>query len=267
MENTDEKKDNKSKQNSILLRINMGVLGPPKCGKTSLIKSFISKTFNPLLKEETILNIHKLIVTINNKKHIEIIITEITIDENINIESESSKKEIEKETKKDNKDYSQELISSMDVIILCYEMKENKDDFNKEIIKKQIDYINDINYKNFVLYLVGCKLDQKLIDLGDNNINIYHKQPTIELTDFGLQIKKFVEENKIKKYLETSSLLNFNIDDLFEHAIVNGSYVIYKNFYKRRNTGLFIENSNILDEVGEDELINEEKFFEKCTIV
>ena len=266
MEHVEEINGNKPKQGSILLRINMGVIGPRKCGKTSLIKSFISKTFNPSLQEETIFNIHKLIITINNTKHIEMIITEITIDDELNVNLETESKEVEKETKIDYKKYSQELIKSMDVIILCYEMKENEDDFKEEEIKKQIEYINNISYKNFVLYLVGCKLDQKIIDLGDDNINIYQKEMSTELTKFGLQIKKFVEENKIKKYLETSSLLNFNINDLFEHAIIHGTYAIYKNYFKRRNSGLYIENSNILDEIGEPELINEEEFLEKCTI-
>ena len=50
----------------------------------------------------------------------------------------------------------------MDVIFLCHDMKEKDTDFNEEDIKKMIAYINNItNKKKIILYLVGCKLDQK----------------------------------------------------------------------------------------------------------
>ena len=184
--------------NSMFIKIHIGIIGPPKCGKTSLLKSFIYKTFNPSMNEDTILNIHKLVITIDFKP-IELIITEIAIN---------------KETT--NEKIARELTKSMDVIFLCHEMKEKDTDFNEEGIKKMIAYINNItNKKKIILYLVGCKLDQKFESLGNDTANIYEKNAPYKLTAYGQRIKTFVDGNKIKKFFATSALLNFNVSDLF----------------------------------------------------
>ena len=241
--------------NSMLIKIHIGIIGPPKCGKTSLLKSFIYKTFNPTMDEDTILNIHKLVITIDFKP-IELIITEIAIN---------------KETT--NEKIARELTKSMDVIFLCHEMKEKDTDFNEEDIKKMIAYINNItNKKNIILYLVGCKLDQKFESLGNDTANIYEKNAPYKLTTYGQRIKTFVDGNKIKKFFETSALLNFNVEELFEHAILSSAYSNYRSLYEKKkrhesNAGSGI-NKNILNEVGEqnDELLDEEEFMQRCNI-
>lgn len=241
--------------NSMLIKIHIGIIGPPKCGKTSLLKSFIYKTFNPTMNEDTILSIHKLVITIDFKP-IELIITEIAIN---------------RETT--NEKIARELTKSMDVIFLCHEMKEKDTDFNEEDIKKMIAYINNItNKKKIILYLVGCKLDQKFNSLGNDTANIYEKNPPYKLTSYGQRIKTFVDGNNIKKFFETSSLLNFNIAELFEHAIMSATYANYKNLHekKKRHDSNIVDgaNKNILNEVGGemDELISEEEFMQRCTI-
>lgn len=241
--------------NSMLIKIHIGIIGPPKCGKTSLLKSFIYKTFNPTMNEDTLLSIHKLVITIDFKP-IELIITEMAIN---------------KETT--NEKISRELTRSMDVIFLCHEMKEKDTDFNEEDIKKMIAYINNItNKKNIILYLVGCKLDQKFESLGNDTANIYEKNPPYKLTTYGQRIKTFVDGNKIKKFFETSSLLNFNIAELFEHAIMSATYANYKNLHekKQRRESNIVDgtNKNIFNEVGgqNDELMNEEEFMQRCII-
>ena len=241
--------------NSMLIKIHIGIIGPPKCGKTSLLKSFIYKTFNPTMNEDTILNIHKLVITIDFKP-IELIITEIAIN------------------KEDtNEKIARELTKSMDVIFLCHEMKEKDTDFNEEDIKKMIAYINNItNKKKIILYLVGCKLDQKFQSLGNDTANIYEKSAPYKLTTYGQRIKTFVDGNKIKKFFATSALLNFNIAELFEHAIMSATYLYYKSIHEKkiRKDSLAREgaNKNILNEVGDqnDELMNEEEFMERCSI-
>ena len=143
---------------SLAIRIHIGIIGPSKCGKSSLLKAFIFKTFNPSLKEDTYLNIHKLILTIDMKP-IEVIITELAINKDIT-----------------NEKIAAQLTKSMDVIFLCHEMKEKDTSFNEEDTKKMIAYINNItNKKNILLYLVGCKLDQKFESLGNDTANIYEK--------------------------------------------------------------------------------------------
>ena len=241
--------------NSMLIKIHIGIIGPQKCGKTSLLKAFIYKTFNPTMNEDTILNIHKLVITIDFKP-IELIITEMAIN---------------KETT--NEKISRELTKSMDVIFLCHEMKEKDTDFNEEDIKKMIAYIDNItNKKNIILYLVGCKLDQKFESLGNDTANIYEKNAPYKLTTYGQRIKTFVDGNNIKKFFETSALLNFNISELFEHAILSATYLNYRNLHEKKKSQASnrVEGTekNLLNEIGDksDELMDEEEFMQKCSI-
>ena len=244
---------------NLLIRIHIGIIGPPKCGKTSLLKAFIFKTFNPSLKEDTILNIHKLIISIDLKP-IEVIVTEIAIDKNTT-----------------NEIIAGELTKSMDVIFLCHEMKERDTNFNEEDTKKMMAYINNItNKKNILIYLVGCKLDQKFQSLGNDTANIYQKKSPYKLTTYGQRIKTFVDGNRIKKFFETSALLNFNISELFEHAIISATYTKYKNFHEQKKNQTSKENidnddhkeNNIFNEIeGKyDKLLDEEEFIQRCNI-
>ena len=246
--------------NTVNIKIHIGILGPKKCGKSSLLKSFIYKTYNPSLKEDTILNIQKLIISIENRP-IEVIITEIDIRSNTT-----------------NEKIAKELINSMDAIFLCHEMNEKDITFNEEDNNKVIAYINNItNKKNIILYLVGCKLDQKFKSLGNNTANVYEKKTPYKLTNYGQRIKTFVDGKKIKKFFATSALLNFNITELFEHAIVSSIYQNYKNFYEqKKNLNSFrndsnrdIVNKNIFDEIdikNDNKLLDEDEFIQRCNI-
>ena len=244
---------------SLSARIHIGIIGPSKCGKSSLLKAFIFKTFNPSFKEDSFLNIHKLILTIDMKP-IEVIITEIAIN---------------KETT--NEKIAGQLTNTMDVIFLCHEMTEKDTSFNEEDIKKMIAYINNItNKKSILLYLVGCKLDQKFESLGNDTTNIYEKIPPYKLTTYGQRIKTFVDGNKIKKFFATSALLNFNISELFEHAIISAAYIKYKIFHELKKNSNENDNKNIDDNKGNnifdeiedksDKLLDEEEFIQRCNI-
>ena len=246
--------------NSLLIRIHIGIIGPPKCGKTSLLKAFIFKSFNQSLKEDTILNIHKLILTLDYKP-IEVIITEMALNKNTT-----------------NETMAAQLTKSMDVIFLCHEMKERDISFNEENTKKMIAYINNItNKKDIIIYIVGCKLDQKFQSLGNDTANIYEKKSPYKLTSYGQRIKTFVDGNKIKKFFETSALLNFNISELFEHAIISATYTKYKSFHEQKKNASSKENANIdddhkgnniFDEIEDkyDKLLDEEEFIQRCNI-
>lgn len=235
------------------LNIHIGIMGPSKCGKSSLLKSFISKTFNPKLNEDSILNIHKLVLA-TDYGPIGLIVTELAINDETTNES-----------------ISRELIKSMDVIFLCHEMREKDTGYNEEEIKKLIAYIHNIlDKKNILLYLVGCKLDQKFESLGNDTTNIYEKVSPYKVTDYGQRIKIFVDRNKIKKFYATSALLNFNISELFEHAIKSACYVEYKksiseNNYQDENIDNQENNNNIFNEQNE-EILDENEFMEKCII-
>lgn len=229
------------------LSIHIGIIGPPKCGKSSLLKAFISKTFNPKLNEDTILNIHKLHVS-TDFGPIALIVTELAINEETTNES-----------------ISRELIKSMDAIFLCHEMKEKDTGYNEEEMKKLIAYINNIvtNKNRVLLYLVGCKLDQKFESLGNDTTNVYEKTSPYKVTLYGQRIKIFVDGNKIKKFFATSALLNFNVSELFEHAIRSSVIAEYRRSNtkncgaKERNINNNDSNDNILNE-NNDELIEKE---------
>ena len=81
---------------------------------------------------------------------------------------------------------------------------------------------------------MGCKLDLKFESLGNDTANIYEKISPYKLTTYGQRIKTFVDGNKIKKFFETSALLNFNISELFEHAIMSATYAKYKIFHEQK---------------------------------
>ena len=258
-EKTNTKLHHNKTVDSLSIRIHIGIIGPPKCGKSSLLKSFIFKTFNPSLKEDTYLNIHKLILTIDMNP-IEVVITELAINKDTT-----------------NEKIAGQLTKSMDVIFLCHEMKERDTSFNEEDTKKMIAYINNItNKKNILLYLVGCKLDQKFESLGNDTANIYEKIPPYKLTIYGQRIKTFVDGNKIKKFFATSALLNFNINELFEHAIISAAYIKYKIFHEQKKNLNENENKsiddikkyNIFDEIEDksDKLLEEEEFIQRCNI-
>ena len=151
--------------------------------------------------------------------------------------------------------------------------KEKDTDFNEEDIKKMIAYINNItNKKKIILYLVGCKLDQKFQSLGNDTANIYEKSAPYKLTTYGQRIKTFVDGNNIKKFFETSALLNFNISELFEHAILSATYLNYRNLHEKKKSQASnrVEGTekNLLNEIGDksDELMDEEEFMQKCSI-
>ena len=55
------------KEKNLYFRIHIGVLGEDKCGKTSLIQTFLTKTFLNDIKENTILQTNKVTIKIENK--------------------------------------------------------------------------------------------------------------------------------------------------------------------------------------------------------
>jgi len=166
--------------NSMLIKIHIGIIGPPKCGKSSILLSFIYKAFNYKMNEDTILNIHKLVITIDFKTNwIEIAINKEDTNEKI----------------------AKELTKSMDVIFLCHDMKEKDTDFNEEDIKKMIAYINNItNKKKIILYLVGCKLDQKFQIWEMTLLTYMKKMRHINWQHIDRELKLWLMEIKIKNF-------------------------------------------------------------------
>ena len=161
-------------------RVHIGVLGEDKCGKTSLIQTFLTKNFQK-------------------------------------------------------------------------EIKENDEFFNEETIKKFILYISNVhNLNDFLIYSVGCKLDKKSKEIKNKTAYIIDNDG--KFTTYGQRVKTLVETNNIKKFFATSALLNYNINELFEDAIISVAFREFKKSkYKEKENNKY--NSEIYDE-----------FYDRCFI-
>ena len=199
------------KNKSAYFRVHIGVLGEDKCGKTSLIQTFLTKNFQSDMKENTILQTTKVTILIENKP-IELIITEINI--------------FQKQEHKIIKD----LVTKIDCFFICHEIKENDEYFNEETIKKFILYISNVhNLNDFLIYSVGCKLDKKSKEIKNKTAYVIDNEG--KFTTYGQRVKTLVETNNLKKFYATSALLNYNINELFEDAILS---VAFREFRKSK---------------------------------
>ena len=113
-------------------RVHIGVLGEDKCGKTSLIQTFLTKNFQKEIKENTILQTYKVTITIENKP-IELIITEINI--------------YQKQEHKIIKD----LVAKMDCFFICHEIKENDEFFNIISFNKSFNSLSISSKFTFII--------------------------------------------------------------------------------------------------------------------
>ena len=86
------------------------------------------------------------------------------------------------------------------MFFLCHEIKENDESFNEESIKKYISYINSLRYeKNFLIYIVGCKLDNILKEIKNKTAFIIDNER--KFTFYGQRIKTFLRLIKLKIFL------------------------------------------------------------------
>ena len=223
------------KLSQVLYKIHIGVMGDEKCGKTTLINTFLSKTFTDQ-KQSTHLVTQKIIMYIENTP-IECIISEINIAKN------------------QNDQVIKNYIKHIDVFFLCHEISENDEKFNEEMIKRYISYISSLKEtKEYLIYVVGCKLDLKVTELKLKTAYIIDNNQ--RFTSYGQRIKTFVETNPVKKFYLTSSLLNYNIKELFEDAILSFGYKEYHKIKSKDNEPSNTRRTNF----------DEEDFYEHCNI-
>ena len=196
--------------NSMNIKLHIGILGPKKCGKTSLLKAFIYKTFNPSLKEDTILNIHKLIISAEYKP-IEVIITEINIRSNTT-----------------NEKIAKELINSMDAIFLCHEMSEKDISFNEEDNNKTISYINNITNKKNIN-------DKKYIHIDSIEINNIIKSKEKEDGKENVNIDSNNGSNKFQNVNVTNEELMKKIKNSIDDNLKVMLNFSYENFLSKES--------------------------------
>lgn len=191
------------------------VLGEPKSGKTTLIDCFLTETFSDK-NYETIINVTKAKINIKNlnlELHLFDLGGYMDRDREILI------------------DY----IKSSNIILLCHSFET---DFNEENIKNWLDFIEQKSASsNKSIYLVGCKYDLKIMldyQKGSKITSLMFANDN--LTSFGERIKTFINNphNNLKGYYMASSLLNFNVREMFQNVVKDWIYdnIISQNLSK-----------------------------------
>ena len=220
--NISNNKENKENNSINSYVINIAILGDPKSGKTSLIECFLKENIEEK-NNETVLNIYQSKIS----------------EQNFNLDLNYF--DISGYYDRD-KDLIVDYIKHANIIILCHsfenEFNEEKICFWLEQIQKKAE-----SGRNYI-YLVGCKYDIKVMldyQKGLNTTTIMF--PNGNLASFGERIKFFINNNLIREYFIVSSLLNFNVKEMFHSAIKD---YLYDKTLELNKKGNIKENQNCL---------------------
>lgn len=181
------------------LTLNITIIGKKKCGKSSLIKSYLMKSFENE-KEDTTLDIFGKKISILGHE-VCLVISEVSQD-------------------KADFQLSKEIISMSHIVFICYSLEDDIEKMNEDVIEGSIGLIQTISTEIPIL-LVGCKFDL----IKEENIDNIKLIENNELTASGKNIKEYINnkretlKNNFCGYYITSSLLNLNIQELFNDAI------------------------------------------------
>lgn len=182
--------------------VNIAVLGDPKCGKTSLIESFLFGSVSERYKD-TVLNIYHSNITEKKFK----------IDMNFfDISGYFDR----------DKDLVIDYIRIADIVIICTSFEQ---DFNEENINYWMDIVEKNAYRMSGIYLVSTKYDVKvMMDYQKGTIITTLKFPNGNLHAFGERIKTYINNNSIKEYYIVSALLDINVREFFYTIIKDHVY-------------------------------------------
>ena len=181
------------------LTIHITIIGKKKCGKSALIKSYLNKSFENEKQDTTLDIFGKKILVMGHE--VSLVISEVS---------------------QDKADYllSKEIINVSHIVFICYSLEDDIEKMNEEIIEGSIGLIQTLN-KDIPIFIVGCKFDL-IKEENIDNIKIINNN---ELTFSGKNIKEYINnkrdllKNNFCGYYITSSLLNLNIQELFNDAI------------------------------------------------
>jgi len=203
------------------LRINITIIGKRKCGKSALIKSYLEKSFENDNIDTTLDIFGKKILLYGHE--VSIIISEISQD-------------------KSNFNLAKEIITSSHIIFTCYSLEDDFQKKNDDPIEGSISLIEVVS-KKIPIFLVGCKFDLS----KEENIETNKILEEDGLTLNGKNIQDYINNKRENLgfnfcgYYVTSSLLNLNIQELFNDAIKTVASPFVKKYQKQ------------LDEIPNDE--------------
>ena len=194
------------------LRINITIIGKRKCGKSALIKSYLDKSFENLNKDTTLDIFGKKILIYNHE--VNLVISEVSQD-------------------KSNFQLAKEVIGASHIVFICYSLEDDFQKMNEDVIEGSISLIETID-KKIPIFIVGCKFDL----IKEENIDTKKIINDDELTLSGKNVHDYINnrrenlENNFCGFYITSSLLNLNIQELFNDAIRTVAIPYVKKFQK-----------------------------------
>ena len=181
------------------LTIHIAIIGKKKCGKSALIKTYLKKTFNHEKQDTTLDMFGKKILVMGHE--VSLVISEVS---------------------QDKVDYqiSKEIIGVSHIVFICFSLEDDLEKMNEEIIEESFGLIQILD-KDIPIFLVGCKFDL----IKEENIDNIKLINDNVLTMNGKNIKEYINskreslKNNFCGYYITSSLLNLNIQELFNDAV------------------------------------------------
>ena len=194
------------------LRINITIIGKRKCGKSALIESYLDKSFENLNKDTTLDIFGKKILIYNHE--VNLVISEVSQD-------------------KSNFQLAKEVIGASHIVFICYSLEDDFQKMNEDVIEGSISLIETID-KRIPIFIVGCKFDL----IKEENIETKKIINEDELTLSGKNVHDYINnrrenlENNFCGFYITSSLLNLNIQELFNDAIRTVAIPYVKKFQK-----------------------------------
>ena len=194
-------KDNENDlNNKNQLTIRISIFGEQKCGKTALINCYLKKSFSSE-KEDTIIDMYAKKIIINGF-NVNLVISELSSDPSDLV-------------------ILKQITYESHILFLCYSMEDDIGKLNQIMIDESLNNIIDLN-ESIPIFIVGCKFDllkKEYIDPLKIYDNINEKTITGHDINEYLNFKRNETGKNICGYYITSSLLNINIDKLFNDAI------------------------------------------------
>ena len=181
------------------LRLNIAIIGKRKCGKSALIKSYLEKSFENFNKDTTLDIFGKKILIYGHE--VNLVISEASQD-------------------KSNFQLAKEILGASHIVFICYSLEDDFQKMNEDVIEGSLSLIETLN-KKIPIFIVGCKFDL----IKEENIDTKKIINDDELTLSGKNVHDYINnrrenlENNFCGFYITSSLLNLNIQELFNDAI------------------------------------------------
>jgi GTPase SAR1 family protein len=225
--NLTDMNNNTSNNSANRLRLNITIIGKRKCGKSALIKSYLTKSFDKDNKDTTLDIFGKKILI--SGKEVSLVISEVSQDNS-------------------NFQLAKEILGPSHIVFICYSLEDDFQKLNEDVIEGSINLIETID-KNIPIFIVGCKFDL----IKEEYIDVKKILNENDLTPSGKNVQDYINNrrenfgNNFCGFYITSSLLNLNIQELFNDAIKTVAIPYIKRYQKKLEM-LRMENETQNDE-------------------